>query len=116
MFETVPFTPSEDYLLPPPRAVRAGLPPPPPPRAPNPRFKPRIPPPPSSLWQKLQRKLPFFRSGDTPPTKKPVHYQRLKVGRRGILVAVVDNGTISILRFSESEFGKLSWNGTGRAM
>jgi tRNA-splicing endonuclease subunit Sen54 len=37
------------------------------------------------------------------------------MGRRNVLVAVVDNGTSSFLRFSEAEFAKLPWRGVGRA-
>ncbi|POY74704.1 hypothetical protein BMF94_2179 [Rhodotorula taiwanensis] len=47
--------------------------------------------------------------------RKPTPYPRLKTGRRTILVAVVDNGTSSLLRFSETEFAKIPWIGTPRS-
>ncbi|GAA5995244.1 tRNA splicing endonuclease subunit SEN54 [Rhodotorula paludigena] len=46
--------------------------------------------------------------------RKPSPYPRLKTGRRTILVAVVDHGTSSLLRFSEAEFAKLPWAGGPR--
>lgn len=112
MFDSVPFPDDENTLLPPPRAIRVGLPPPAP-RPPRPGFKPRPPPPPPTRWEKFLAHTPF---GKKDKPRKPAPYQRLKVGRRNILVAVVDNGTISILRFNETEFGKLPWNGLGRSM
>ncbi|GAA6042436.1 hypothetical protein JCM8097_008451 [Rhodosporidiobolus ruineniae] len=49
-----------------------------------------------------------------PPPKTPSPYPALKTGRRSVLLAVVDNGTSSILRLSEGEFGKLAWMGGRR--
>ncbi|KAK4052816.1 tRNA-splicing endonuclease subunit sen54 [Microbotryomycetes sp. JL201] len=113
MFDAVPLPIGEDTLLPPPRIMRQGLP-----------ANARAARPPrrpaqmrnvdnSNKWlTKLTQLVPFL--GPKDQTRKPSPYPRLKTGRRDILVAVVDNGTISILRFNESEFAKLPWNGRGR--
>ncbi|BGP19661.1 hypothetical protein JCM10213_004764 [Rhodosporidiobolus nylandii] len=82
------------------------------------------PPPPPSV---LDRALVFLRlrappapadakGGRKPQLQKkgPSPYPYLKTGRRSVLLAVVDNGTSSILRMSEGEFGKLPWVGQRR--
>ncbi|GAA5870317.1 hypothetical protein JCM8547_006601 [Rhodosporidiobolus lusitaniae] len=48
-----------------------------------------------------------------PKPKDPSPYPFLKLGRRNVLLAVVDNGTSSILRVGEGEFGKVPWRGEG---
>ncbi|GAA5990847.1 hypothetical protein JCM11641_000847 [Rhodosporidiobolus odoratus] len=70
-------------------------------------FLPPPPPPPPSGPTSGRR---------PPPQKKktPSPYPVLKTGRRSVLLAVVDNGTSSILRLSEGEFGKLAWVGGRR--
>ncbi|GAA5960559.1 hypothetical protein JCM21900_002842 [Sporobolomyces salmonicolor] len=128
MFNSVPF-PSEDTLLPPPPVVRALGPPQagstprprPPRRHGGPAPAPAAPAPPPTPFQRLLARIPVLsRYGACPaaparpPKKKPSPYPRLKTGRRSILVAVVDNGTTSILRFSETEFAKLPWVGAAR--
>jgi hypothetical protein len=132
MFSAVPF-PNEDTLLPPPpvqRAPGSGPAPKPPrqPRAPPPTAKPL--PPPTRL-EKFFSKVPLIPTyfpnlcqkknnnsrksqRDLMKNKGPSPYPRLKTGRRSILVAVVSDGTSSILRFSETEFAKLPWKGQGR--
>lgn len=60
--------------------------------------------------QKIRTYLP----GGEKKKFKPSPYPRLKTGRRSVLVAVVDNGTTSLLRFSEAEFAKMPWLGTPR--
>ncbi|GAA5944322.1 tRNA splicing endonuclease subunit SEN54 [Sporobolomyces koalae] len=129
MFDSVPF-PTENTLLPPPPVQRAPASgpapkPPRPPRAPNPNAPKAAPPTPTRL-QSILSKVPlvatYFPSLVTPtaskkkppPKKQPSPYPRLKTGRRSILVAVVSDGTSSILRFSESEFAKLPWKGQAR--
>ncbi|GAA5895433.1 hypothetical protein JCM6882_006249 [Rhodosporidiobolus microsporus] len=49
-----------------------------------------------------------------PGPKAPSPYPFLKTGRRTVLLAVVDNGTASIMRMSEGEFGKVPWVGGRR--
>ncbi|GAA5984756.1 hypothetical protein JCM10908_003489 [Rhodotorula pacifica] len=82
------------------------------------------PPPPRTKTQDFLASLPlverFFPALVTPvapprPARKPTPYPRLKTGRRTILIAVVDNGTSSLLRFSEAEFAKIPWVGTPRS-
>ncbi|KPV72651.1 uncharacterized protein RHOBADRAFT_55742 [Rhodotorula graminis WP1] len=135
MFETSPFpdepTPSSSA----PRAAVAtaakSRAPPPlrgPPRNPQPAVAPA--PPPTRLQSLLAsvpllpRLFPSLALSPTPTTtgaarrapRKPSPYPQLKTGRRTILLAVVDNGTSSLLRFSEAEFAKLPWVGTARSM
>ncbi|GAA5995551.1 hypothetical protein JCM5350_004034 [Sporobolomyces pararoseus] len=132
MFSSVPF-PTENTLLPPPPVQRApgsgpAAKPARQPRPPNPNAKPPQTP---TRFQSFLLKLPlvptYFPSlVETPDQKKkrqqqeqrekkgPSPYPRLKTGRRNILVAVVSDGTSSILRFSETEFAKLPWKGQGR--
>ncbi|BGP34903.1 tRNA-splicing endonuclease subunit sen54 [Rhodotorula toruloides] len=85
------------------------------------------PPAPPTRTQRILSSIPLvprlFPSLAPPPAqpprrgpKKPSPYPRLKTGRRTILVAVVDNGTSSLLRFSEGEFAKIPWAGTARSM
>ncbi|GAA6025129.1 hypothetical protein JCM11491_004398 [Sporobolomyces phaffii] len=140
MFAAVPF-PTDDPLLPPrpvPRAPGSG--PAPRPARPPPRTTTAPPPPPTPPTTRLERLasylptwfLPFLhhqhhqqqqphaharRKGGgnnhaAKTTNKPSPYPRLKTGRRNVLVAVVHDGTSSILRFSEAEFAKLAWHGT----
>ncbi|KAK4057382.1 tRNA-splicing endonuclease subunit sen54 [Microbotryomycetes sp. JL221] len=120
MFDAVPFPEGEDTLLPPPRVVRQGLPvnakasqlr-----RAPD-NGKSNNQQDASGFWSQLSWFLPFLRpaAARRQQQRKPSPYPRLKTGRRNILVAVVDNGTISILRFNEAEFAKLPFGGPGRA-
>lgn len=42
-------------------------------------------------------------------------YPALKLGRRNVLVATVDEGTTSFMRFAEAEFAKLAWSGSKRS-
>lgn len=105
LFDSLPFSP-ENTLLPPPPVARVGLPPP------TPRFRPRAPLPPPTFLQRINSFLP----GAGRKTFKPSPYPRLKTGRRSVLVAVVDNGTTSFLRFSEAEFAKMPWKGTARGL
>lgn len=118
MFSSVPFTPGENTLLPPPpvqRAIGSG---------PAPKPRPTRPPRPSNAHpptrlESILCKIPYvsnwIEKGKKPKKGKPSPYPRLKTGRRSILVAVVNDGTSSILRFSETEFGKLPWKGQGRS-
>ncbi|SCV69469.1 BQ2448_2489 [Microbotryum intermedium] len=119
MFQQVPLSTTEDLLGPPPKVIRHNLPPKPsrsrrsfPPKAIDPKT--------TSGWRSY---IPWSKERPSPSELSPVQqmskkgstiYPRLKVGRRSILIAVVDNGTISIMRFSENEFGKLPWIGQGR--
>lgn len=116
MFDSAP-QPSGNPLLPPPRPQRSGPPLPPQPARP-PRPDNRPPPPPPTTFARLLAYLPFglAPSPASPKRapKKPSSYPRLKLGRRSIIVAIVDNGTTSFIRFSESEFAKLQWVGGGR--
>lgn len=125
MFSSVPFVPGENTLLPPPPVQRTVG------SAPTPKARPArpprpssnvAPPPPTSRIENILSKIPYVSSylegrRQRPKKKnmKPSPYPRLKTGRRSILVAVVNDGTSSILRFSETEFGKLPWKGTGRS-
>ncbi|KAM0786918.1 hypothetical protein ACM66B_002342 [Microbotryomycetes sp. NB124-2] len=115
MFDSVPFPAGENSLLPPPKVVRQGLPavarav-----RPPRRQTQNRESAASGKKWfAKLQSLVPFLRAKEEP--RKPSSYPRLKTGRRDILVAVVDNGTISILRFNEAEFAKLPWSGRARS-
>ncbi|BGP27200.1 tRNA-splicing endonuclease subunit sen54 [Rhodotorula toruloides] len=92
-----------------------------------PRENTTPPPAPQRGIQRLLSSIPLvprlFPSLAPPPPaiprrgpKIPSPYPRLKTGRRTILVAVVDNGTSSLLRFSEGEFAKIPWAGAGRKM
>ncbi|GAA6023771.1 hypothetical protein JCM10207_001187 [Rhodosporidiobolus poonsookiae] len=55
-------------------------------------------------------------SGPKPRAPRPpTPYPFLKTGRRSVLLAIVDNGTSSILRLSEAEFAKVAWVGGRRA-
>ncbi|BGP43067.1 tRNA-splicing endonuclease subunit sen54 [Rhodotorula kratochvilovae] len=121
MFESSPFppeqpTPSTTFT---PRTAPA-----------KPRFPPRNPPPapapPPTRLQSLLGGVPLLPrlfpslappppQGARRPQRKPSPYPRLKTGRRTVLLAVVDNGTSSLLRFSEAEFAKLPWAGTARS-
>ncbi|BGP57769.1 tRNA-splicing endonuclease subunit sen54 [Rhodotorula sphaerocarpa] len=99
----------------PPRNNQAGRPapaaaPPPPPPTRLQAFLASIP-----LVQRLLPSLVAPAAPAAPPARKPTPYPRLKTGRRTILVAVVDNGTSSLLRFSEAEFAKIPWVGTPRS-
>jgi len=95
-----------------------------------PRNSPSVaaPAPPPTRIQSLLSSIPFLprlfpslalpSAPDTAarrPPRKPSPYPQLKTGRRTILLAVVDNGTSSLLRFSEAEFAKLPWAGTPRS-
>lgn len=96
MFSKTPFpmTPTgvkENTLSPPPKPLR-----------PDP---PARPAPPFSFLRTLKSLL-LPRAQKTLPSP----YPRLKQGRRNVLVTVVDNGTMSFLRFNESEFGKICFN------
>ncbi|KAK4703574.1 tRNA-splicing endonuclease subunit Sen54, partial [Phenoliferia sp. Uapishka_3] len=121
MFDSAP-SPPGDTLLPPPRPIRAGPPlPASQARKPAPPRFVRAPPPPPTRMAKVLSYLPFglapkVQNGRPakPKNAKPSPYPRLKIGRRSIIVAVVDNGTTSYIRFSESEFAKLQWAGNGR--
>lgn len=64
------------------------------------------PPPPPSALQKRNNRGP---SGPKPVTPYPF----LKLGRRNVLLAVVENGTSSIMRMGEGEFGKVPWRAEG---
>lgn len=134
MFESAPFpdqpTPSSSA----PRnavatAAKSRAPPPPsrgPPRNPLPAAAPA--PAPTRLqsllssvpllprlFPSLAAPSPLPANGTRRPPRKPSPYPQLKTGRRTILLAVVDNGTSSLLRFSEAEFAKLPWAGTARS-
>lgn len=84
--------------------------------------RPPPPPPPPTAFRKLVARIPYadkllpkppgFRRPAGP--NKAALFPRLKTGRRDVLVAVVDNGTSSFLRFNEAEFGKLPWQGVPR--
>ncbi|GAA5868606.1 hypothetical protein JCM3774_005444 [Rhodotorula dairenensis] len=91
-------------------ASAAAAPPPPPPRTKTQAFLASLP--------LVERFFPTLVNpvGGAParPARKPTPYPRLKTGRRTILIAVVDNGTSSLLRFSEAEFAKIPWIGTPR--
>ncbi|SCZ97201.1 BZ3500_MvSof-1268-A1-R1_Chr4-2g07056 [Microbotryum saponariae] len=121
MFEQVPLSTTEDLLAPPPRVVRHNLAPKST-RPPRKTFTPRSADSTSSTksWRSYlpwspKRRTAFEPSAIQKMSKKGSSiYPRLKVGRRSILIAVVDNGTISMMRFSENEFGKLPWIGLGR--
>ncbi|GAA6049227.1 hypothetical protein JCM3770_003317 [Rhodotorula araucariae] len=127
MFESAPFppehpTPSSSA---PRAAVAAAASTTPRPRGP-PRNPPPAPAPAPTRLQSLFGSLPLlprlFPSLALPPTtgarrpqRKPSPYPKLKTGRRTVLLAVVDNGPSSLLRFSEAEFAKLPWAGTARS-
>ncbi|KDE04805.1 hypothetical protein MVLG_04769 [Microbotryum lychnidis-dioicae p1A1 Lamole] len=120
MFEQVPLSTTEDLLGPPPKVVRHNLAPKST-RPPRKTFTPRSADSTSTKsWHSYlpwspKRRAAFEPSAVQKMTKKGSSiYPRLKVGRRSILIAVVDNGTISMMRFSENEFGKLPWIGLGR--
>ncbi|SGY76871.1 BQ5605_C005g03524 [Microbotryum silenes-dioicae] len=120
MFEQVPLSTTEDLLGPPPKVVRHNLAPKST-RPPRKTFTPRSADSTSTKsWHSYlpwspKRRAAFEPSAVQKMSKKGSSiYPRLKVGRRSILIAVVDNGTISMMRFSENEFGKLPWIGLGR--
>ncbi|GAA5826792.1 hypothetical protein JCM11251_002895 [Rhodosporidiobolus azoricus] len=100
-------------------------------RRPLPSASSSAPPPPSSttrlqsllsyLPPPLARLLPSSLLPPPPAQKKKVQmpkppspYPFLKTGRRTVLLAVVDNGTASIMRMSEGEFAKVAWVGGRR--
>lgn len=64
--------------------------------------------PPRSLLHCLMYLLSFGYFGKPVKSKKPVRqniYAKLKRGERNVLLAVVDHGIISFLKFSETDFG-----------
>ncbi|GAA6060169.1 hypothetical protein JCM10212_005170 [Sporobolomyces blumeae] len=139
MFDSVPF-PTENTLLPPPQPARTptsqapnvkvaaqrasarGRPGPPPSTS--------APRPDPTRLESLLVHVPYLATlapslfpSRAPPSSSnkaprkpngPSPYPRLKTGRRTILVAIVQDGTSSILRFSEAEFAKLPWKGDRR--
>lgn len=118
MFDSTPMPP------PPTAGPSAYRPPRPNPNRPSPSAAAPPSLPPRTKTQSFLASLPlverFFPTLVTPvaparPARKPTPYPRLKTGRRTILVAVVDNGTSSLLRFSEAEFAKIPWIGTPRS-
>ena len=42
---------------------------------------------------------------------RPPPYAKLKNGRKSAIIAVVDNGLISFLRFGDTDFSELPWVG-----
>lgn len=52
-------------------------------------------------------------AGQSGPPRRPNPFPPLKAGRRNVILAVVDHGTTSLLRFGEAEFDKWKLRGDG---
>lgn len=53
--------------------------------------------------------LSLFRKKDNRPPRKPSPYGRLKTGEKMLVVAVVENGTSTFMKFGPSAFARNAW-------